>query len=61
VGDAVPARAAPTAAPLDLREVVSDIHLRRGLSCSGCHGGKPTDEEMTQEIYDRWRSRAPPV
>jgi len=42
---------------LDLREVVSDIHLRRGLSCSGCHGGKPTDEEMTQEIYDRWPER----
>ena len=42
---------------LDLREVVSDVHLRRGLSCSGCHGGKPTDEEMTDEIYERWPER----
>jgi hypothetical protein len=39
---------------LDLREVVSDVHLRRGLSCSGCHGGKPTDEEMSDEIRARW-------
>lgn len=42
---------------LDLREVVADVHLRRGLSCSGCHGGKPTDEEMSQAIYDRWPDR----
>lgn len=39
---------------LDLREVVADVHLRRGLSCSGCHGGKPTDEEMSDAIYERW-------
>jgi hypothetical protein len=44
-------------ARLDLREVVSDVHLRRGLSCSGCHGGAPTDEEMTDAIYDRWPER----
>jgi len=42
---------------LDLREVVSDVHLRRGLSCSGCHGGKPTQEDMTDEIYNRWPDR----
>ena len=42
---------------LDLREVVADVHLRRGLSCSGCHGGKPTDEEMTDAIYGRWPDR----
>ena len=41
-------------AHLDLREFVSDVHFRRGLSCAGCHGGKPTDEEMPDEIYDRW-------
>ena len=42
---------------LDIREVVSDVHLRRGLSCSGCHGGKPTDEDMTDEIYSHWPDR----
>jgi len=42
---------------LNLREVVADVHLRRGLSCSGCHGGKPTDEEMPDEIFDRWPDR----
>ncbi|MDH3210913.1 MAG: cytochrome c3 family protein [Myxococcales bacterium] len=39
---------------LNLREVVRDVHFRRGLSCSGCHGGTPTDEDMADEIYDRW-------
>jgi cytochrome b6 len=43
---------------LDLREVVSDVHLRRGLSCSGCHGGKPTDEDMADEIRTRWPDAA---
>ncbi len=41
-------------AHLDLRAFASDIHLRRGLSCSGCHGGAPTNEEMVDEIYQRW-------
>ena len=39
---------------LDLREFVSDTHFRRGLSCSGCHGGTPHDEAMVKEIYQRW-------
>ena len=39
---------------LDLREIVSDVHFRRGLMCAGCHGGKPTDTEMSSEIYKRW-------
>ena len=39
---------------LDLRELVSDAHFRRGLSCSGCHGGSPKDESMTSEIGKRW-------
>ena len=39
---------------LNLKEFVSDVHFRRGLSCSGCHGGKPSDELMTKEIYARW-------
>ena len=32
---------------LNLREFFSDVHFRRGLSCSGCHGGKPSDDMMT--------------
>ncbi len=39
---------------LNLKEFVSDVHFRRGLSCSGCHGGKPSDELMTKEIAARW-------
>jgi Cytochrome c3 len=39
---------------LDLREFVSDVHFRRGLSCSGCHGGTPQDESMVKEIAQRW-------
>jgi predicted CXXCH cytochrome family protein len=27
---------------MNLREVVDDVHFRRGLSCAGCHGGDPT-------------------
>lgn len=42
---------------LDLREMVADVHLRRGLSCSGCHGGSPTDEDMTDAIYSHWPDR----
>ena len=30
------------------------MHFRRGLSCSGCHGGKPSDEMMTKDVYARW-------
>lgn len=41
---------------LNLKDFVSDVHFRRGLSCSGCHGGKPSDEMMTKEIATRWPS-----
>ena len=41
-------------AHLDLREIVSDVHFRGGLMCAGCHGGKPTDAEMSAEIAKRW-------
>jgi len=39
---------------LNLQEMVSDVHFRVGLSCSGCHGGKPTDDSMPKEIAERW-------
>ncbi len=44
-------------AHLSLPEFLSDVHFRKGLSCSGCHGGKPTDTEMSDEIYERWPER----
>jgi len=43
-------------AHLELREIVSDVHFRGGLMCAGCHGGKPTDAEMSPEISKRWPS-----
>lgn len=39
---------------LSLSDFLGDVHFRRGLSCSGCHGGAPTDTEMSDAIYDRW-------
>ncbi len=41
---------------LDIREVVADVHVRGGLMCAGCHGGKPTDLEMSADIGKRWPS-----
>lgn len=41
-------------AHLDLRQIVSDVHLRQGLMCAGCHGGSPSDDSMSDEIYARW-------
>lgn len=43
-------------AHLEIREVVSDVHVRGGLMCAGCHGGKPTDLEMSADIGKRWPS-----
>jgi predicted CXXCH cytochrome family protein len=47
-------KASGTPAHLNLKSVLSDVHFRRGLMCSGCHGGKPTDTEMSKEISARW-------
>ncbi|MBZ0251871.1 MAG: cytochrome c3 family protein, partial [Candidatus Methylomirabilis sp.] len=41
-------------AHLDIKGFLGDAHFRRGLSCAGCHGGDPSDEDMNDEIYDRW-------
>ena len=35
----------PTVGPashMNLKEIVEDVHFRRGISCAGCHGGDPT-------------------
>lgn len=47
-------KAAGSPAHLDLKELLSDVHFRRGLSCSGCHGGSPDDTKMTAPIAARW-------
>ncbi len=47
-------KATGTPEHLNLKDVLSDVHFRRGLSCAGCHGGKPTDTEMSTEIEERW-------
>ena len=39
---------------LNLKQLVSDVHFRRGLSCAGCHGGDPSDLDMGDEPYERW-------
>ena len=39
---------------LSLVDFLGDAHFRRGLSCSGCHGGSTADTDMSDEIYDRW-------
>jgi len=38
----VPSDSRPAVAHMNLKEVVEDVHFRRGLSCAGCHGGDPT-------------------
>jgi predicted CXXCH cytochrome family protein len=43
---------------LNIMELVRDVHFRRNLSCAGCHGGDPSDEDMADEIYDRWPEAA---
>ncbi len=39
---------------LSLPAFLGGAHFRKGLSCSGCHGGSPDVLEMVDEIYDRW-------
>jgi len=39
---------------LNLKNFVSDVHFRRGLSCAGCHGGSPDKDVMTPDIAARW-------
>lgn len=42
---------------LNLKELVADVHFRRGLSCAGCHGGDPAAELMGTDIAKRWPAR----
>jgi hypothetical protein len=47
-------KASGSAEHLNLKSFVSDVHFRRGLSCSGCHGGSPEKDVMTPDIAARW-------
>ena len=57
-----PATTTP-ASHMNLKEVVEDIHFRRGVSCAGCHGGDPTadlghDHVKEWPEKDRQKNRA---
>ncbi len=43
-----------SAEQMNLSSFAADTHLSQGLSCSGCHGGAPTDTDMVPAIYARW-------
>jgi len=47
-------KATHSAEHLNLRNLLSDVHFRRGLSCAGCHGGSPDKDVMTPDIAARW-------
>jgi predicted CXXCH cytochrome family protein len=42
-----------SAAHMNLKEVVEDVHFRRGLSCAGCHGGDPT-ADFGHDFVKEW-------
>jgi hypothetical protein len=39
---------------LNLSDLVDDVHFRRGLSCSGCHGGDPTSDKLEHSHVKEW-------
>lgn len=39
---------------LNLRDLVDDVHFRRGLSCAGCHGGDPTSDKLEHSFVKEW-------
>ena len=47
-----PAANAP-AVPMNLKEVVQDVHFRIGVSCAGCHGGDPT-ADLGHDFVKEW-------
>src|SRR6187551_3841808 len=42
-----------TTAHMNLKEVVEDVHFRRGISCAGCHGGDPT-ADFGHDFVKEW-------
>ena len=43
-----------SAAHLNLRDLVDDVHFRRGLSCAGCHGGDPANDKLEHTHVKEW-------
>ena len=41
------------AAHMNLKDVVEDVHFRRGVSCAGCHGGDPT-ADFGHDFVKEW-------
>jgi predicted CXXCH cytochrome family protein len=41
------------AAHMNLKEVVEDVHFRRGVSCAGCHGGDPA-ADFGHDFVKEW-------
>src|SRR5438552_2529410 len=39
---------------LNLRDLVDDVHFRRGLSCAGCHGGDPANDKLEHSFVKEW-------
>ena len=46
-----PASGAPS--HMQLKEIVEDVHFRRGISCAGCHGGDPT-ADLGHDHVKQW-------
>jgi predicted CXXCH cytochrome family protein len=38
---------------MNLKEVVEDVHFRRGVSCAGCHGGDPS-VDLGHDFVKEW-------
>lgn len=41
---------------LNLKDLVEDVHFRRGLSCAGCHGGDPT-ADVGHDFVKEWPAK----
>src|SRR5690349_3945129 len=39
--------------PINLKEVVNDVHFRLGISCAGCHGGDPA-ADLGHDFVKEW-------
>src|SRR4030095_13792120 len=43
---------------MNLKEVVEDVHFRRGVSCAGCHGGGPA-ADFGHDFVKEWPEQDP--
>ncbi len=50
---AVTSGAEAAASHMNLKQVVEDVHFRRGVSCAGCHGGDPT-ADLGHDFVKEW-------